>query len=300
MILLLAEMMELKAYPNRRARGTIVESKIDKHLGPIATVLIQDGSLRLKDHFVCGQTFGRVRLMTDEMGNQLKEAFPSTPVQISYFSELPKAGDLFFCLSGEKEAKRLAEVIADQYQAQIKEKSVDFKNFQRGIQKGEIPQLSIILKVDVFGSLQPITQSLKNLKIPGTKIEVIHSGVGMITESDVLFAAVSQGFVIGFNVTIDNKGTILAKEETVDIRLYNVIYELIDDVAKLAKGLIVPKYQEQIIGKGQVIRVFHIPDIGTVPGCLVQEGKFIKGYKARVIRKVIDYDSLKFPHFKGL
>jgi len=244
-------------------------------------VLIQDGALRLRDHFVCGQVFGRVRLMMDEMGNQLKEVFPSTPVQISYFSELPKAGDSFFGLSGEKEAKRLAEVIANQYQPRgnMREKIIDLKNFQVEIQKEKTPQLSIVLKVDVFGSLQPLIQSLKNINIAGTKIEVIHSGVGMITESDVLFAAVSRGLVVGFNVKVDNKGIILAREEGVDIRLYNIIYELIDEVAKLAQGLVVPKYQEQIIGKGHVIRVFHIPDIGTVPGCLVQEGKFIKGYK---------------------
>jgi len=287
MILLLAEIMELKADPQRMARGTVLESKIDPQLGPTATVLVQDGTLRLRDFFVCGQTFGRVRLMMNEWGMRIKVAPPSAPVQVSSFSGVPRAGDLFLVISGEKEAKKVADLIGKiQETARIKRPST-LKELQRQVRKEAIPELPIVLKVDVYGSLQPIVQSLNNIVIPGTRITIAHSGVGAINESDVLLASASRGLIIGFNVKADSKAEILAHQEGVEIRLHSIIYELINEAANLARGLVVPQYREEIIGRGEVIRIFHIPRVGTVAGCLVQEGKFIKGYQARVIRKGI-------------
>ena len=288
MILLLAEIMELKADPQRMARGTVLESKIDPQLGSTATVLIQDGTLRLRDFFVCGQTFGRVRLMMNEWGMRIKMAPPSTPVQISSFSGVPAAGDPFLAISGEKEAKKVADLLSrqDQDTERVKRPST-LKELQRQIQKEAIPELPVVLKVDVYGSLQPIVQSLNTIMIPGTRITIAHSGVGAISESDVLLASASRGLIIGFNVKADSKAELLAQQEGVEIRLHSIIYELIDEAANLAQGLVVPRYREEITGRGQVIRTFHVPKVGTVAGCLVLEGKFIKGYQARVIRKGI-------------
>jgi translation initiation factor IF-2 len=288
MILLLAEIMELKADPQRMARGTVLESKIDPQLGFTATVLVQDGTLRLRDFFVCGQTFGRVRLMMNEWGIRIKMATPSTPVQISSFSGVPRAGDPFLVISGEKEAKKVADLIGrqDQETERIKRPST-LKELQRQVQKEAIPELPIVLKVDVYGSLQPIAQSLNHIVIPGTRLTIAHSGVGAINESDVLLASASRGLIIGFNVKADSKAELLAQQEGVEIRLHSIIYELINEAANLAQGLVVPQYREEIIGRGEVIRIFHVPRVGTVAGCRVQGGKFIKGYQARVIRKGI-------------
>ena len=288
MILLLAEIMELKADPKRMARGTVLESRIDPQLGSTATVLIQDGTLRLRDFFVCGQTFGRVRLMMNEWGKRVKTAPPSTPVQISSFSGVPKAGDLFLVISGEREAKKVADLIGrEEQEAERVKRPSTLKEVQRQVQKEAIPELPVVLKVDVYGSLQPIVQSLNNIAIPGTRITIAHSGVGAINESDVLLASAGHGLIIGFNVKADSKAELLAQQEGVEIRLYNVIYELINEAANLAQGLVIPRYREEIIGRGEVIKVFHVPRAGTVAGCLVQEGKFIRGYQARVIRKGI-------------
>jgi translation initiation factor IF-2 len=298
MILLLAEIMELKADPQRMARGTVLESKIDPQLGPTATVLVQDGTLRLRDFFVCGQTFGRVRLMMNEWGMRIKVAPPSTPVQVSSFSGVPRAGDLFLVISGEKEAKKVADLIGKvQETARIKRPST-LKELQRQVLSEALPELPIVLKVDVYGSLQPIVQSLNNIVIPGTRITIAHSGVGAISESDVLLASASRGSIIGFNVKADSKAEILAHHEGVEIRLHSIIYELINEAANLARGLVVPQYREEIVGRGEVIRIFHIPRVGTVAGCLVQEGKFIKGYQARVIRKGIILHTSKIVSLK--
>ena len=232
MILLLAEIMELKADPQRMARGTVLESKIDPQLGFTATVLVQDGTLGLRDFFVCGQTFGRVRLMMNEWGMRIKMAPPSTPVQISSFSGVPRAGDPFLVISGEKEAKKIADLISrqDQETERIKRPST-LKELQRQVQKEAIPELPIVLKVDVYGSLQPIAQSLNNIVIPGTRITIAHSGVGAISESDVLLASASRGLIIGFNVKADSKAELLAQQEGVEIRLHSIIYELINEAA---------------------------------------------------------------------
>ncbi|MEW5801782.1 MAG: translation initiation factor IF-2 [bacterium] len=288
MILLLAEIMELKADPKRMARGTVLESKMDPQLGPTATVLIQDGTLRLRDFFTCGQTFGRVRLMMNEWGKRIKTAPPSTPVQISHFSEVPRAGDPFLAIAGEKEARKLADLIGQKGQGIDRVKRpATLVEIQRQIQKEAIPELPIVLKVDVYGSLQPIFQSLQNLVVPGTRITIIHSGVGAISESDVLLASPARALITGFNVKADSKAELMAQQKDVEIRIYSVIYDLINGVARLAQGLVVPHYREEIIGKGELIRVFHVPRVGVVAGCLVQDGKFIKGYQARVIRKGI-------------
>jgi len=291
MILLLSEMMELKADQSRAARGTVLESRIDPQLGPTATVLVQDGTLRIRDFFVCGQTFGRVRLMMNEWGKRMETAPPSTPVQISSFSQVPRAGDPFLVISSEKEARKLADLIGRQEQGaeRLRPRPTTLEEVQREIRKEAIPELPIVLKVDVYGSLQPIVQSLQSLAIPGARITIIHSGVGAISESDVLLASAAseRGIIIGFNVKPDGKAELLARQERVDIRLYSVIYDLINEVSRLAQGLVIPRYREEIIGRGEVIRVFHIPKVGVVAGCLVQEGKFVKGHQARVIRRGI-------------
>ncbi|MEW6378512.1 MAG: translation initiation factor IF-2 [bacterium] len=289
MILLLSEIMELKADPKRPARGTVLESQIDPQLGPTATVLVQDGTLRIRDFFLCGQTSGRVRLMMNEWGMRVDTAGPSTPVQVSYFSQVPKAGDPFLVISGEKEARKLADLLSRQEQEAEKQRPrpATIQEMQQEIRKETIPALPIVLKVDVFGSLQPIIQSLQNLAIPGARITIAYSGVGAISESDVLLASAGHGPIIGFNVKPDSKAELLAQQERVDIRLFSVIYDLIGEVGRLAQGVVVPRYREQIIGRGEVIKVFHIARVGVVAGCLVQEGKFVKGSQARIIRRGI-------------
>ncbi len=274
MILLQAEIMELKANPDKPARGVIIESKLDRGRGPVATVLVQEGTLRVGDDFVAGTTYGRVRALIDDDGNRISEAGPATPVEVLGFDEVPQAGDKFVVVENERIAKQIAnERRHRQRLAELaKAKRLNLEDIYKRIQEGEVRQLNIIIKADVQGSVEALKASLEKIEHPEVKVRVIHTGVGGITESDVMLAAASGAIIIGFNVRPEPMASKTAEKENVDIRLYNVIYEAIDDVKKALSGLLEPTKKETVIGRAEVRQIFPISRIGTVAGCYVLEG----------------------------
>lgn len=287
MILLVAEVKELKANPNRNARGLVIEASLDKGRGPVATVLVQKGTLHPGDHVAAGSCFGKVRAMTNENGRRMKEAGPSTPVEIIGFNEVPSAGEVFVQLDTEKEARNFAET----YIAEGKNKLVEstrnklsLDDLFNQIQAGNVKELPIIVKADVQGSVEAVKQSLEKLTNEEVAVKVIHSGVGAINESDVSLAAASNAVIIGFNVRPDATAKSTAEHEKVDIRLYKVIYQAIDDVAAAMKGMLEPVYEEKVIGHGTVRQVFKASKVGSIAGCYVLDGKFQRGCKARITR----------------
>ncbi len=274
MILLQAEIMELKANPNRPAKGVIVESKLDRGRGPVATVLVQTGTLKVGDAFVSGTTYGKVRALIDDMGKRISEAGPSTPVEVLGFSEVPQAGDQFVVVEDEKRARQIA--LARQHKERLAEisraKRLKLDDIYKQIQEGEIKELNIIIKADVQGSVEAIKGALEKITHPEVKVRVIHTSVGGINESDVMLAAASNAIIIGFNVRPEAKAAKAAEAEGVDIRLYRVIYEAIEDVKKAIEGLLEPTLKEKVIGRAEVRETFTISRIGTVAGCYVLEG----------------------------
>lgn len=274
MILLQAEIMELKANPNKSARGVIIESKLDRGRGPVATVLVQEGTLKVGDDFVAGITYGRVRALYDDEGNRLTEAGPATPVEVLGFNEVPQAGDKFVVVDNERIAKQIAN--ERQYRQRLaqlaKAKKVNLEEIFKKIQEGEVKELNIIIKADVQGSVEALKAALEKIEHPEVKVRVIHTAVGGISESDVMLAAASGAIIIGFNVRPESMATKTAEKEGVDIRLYNVIYEAIDDVKKALSGLLEPTKKETVIGRAEVRQLFPISRIGTVAGCYVLEG----------------------------
>ncbi len=288
-ILLVAELLELKANPNKPAIGTVIESKLDTKKGPVATVLIENGTLKRGDYFVAGYTWGKVRAMLDERGRNLKEAGPGTPVEILGFNEVPKAGDKFIVKSSEKEARQLAEQRKQKLEEELlaKRKRLHLENLQ------DAKEINIILKADVQGSLEAIIKSIEEIgkKFENVNINIIHSGIGAITESDVMLAAASNGLVIGFNVRPDAAARRAAEEEDVDIKIYGVIYDLLEDLEKALKGLLEPKKKEELLGICEVKKIFRIKGVGTVAGCIVIEGVIRRNSKARLVRDgVVIYD----------
>jgi len=281
-ILLVAELLELKANPNKPAVGTVIEAKLDTKKGPVATVLIENGTLKRGDYFVAGYTWGKVRAMLDERGRNLKEAGPGTPVEILGFNEVPKAGDKFIVKSSEKEARQLAEQRKQKLEEELlaKRKRLHLENLQ------DAKEINIILKADVQGSLEAIIKSIEELakKFENVNINIIHSGIGAITESDVMLAAASNGLVIGFNVRPDAAARRAAEEEGVDIKIYGVIYDLLEDLEKALKGLLEPKKKEELLGICEVKKIFRIKGVGTVAGCIVIEGVIRRNSKARLVR----------------
>ncbi|RUM59360.1 MAG: translation initiation factor IF-2 [Persephonella sp.] len=288
-ILLVAELLELKANPNKPAIGTVIESKLDPKKGAVATVLIENGTLKRGDYFVAGHTWGKVRAMLDERGNNLKEASPGTPVEILGFQEVPKAGDKFIVKSSEREARQLAEQRKQKYEEELlaKRKRLHLENLK------DAKEINIILKADVQGSLEAIIKSIEELakKFENVNINIIHSGIGAITESDVMLAAASDGIVIGFNVRPDAAARRAAEEENIDIKIYGIIYDLIEDLEKALKGLLEPKKREELLGICEVKKIFRIKGVGTVAGCIVIEGVVRRNSKARLVRDgVVIYD----------
>lgn len=288
-ILLVAELLELKANPNKPAIGTVIESKLDTKKGPVATVLIENGTLKRGDYFVAGYTWGKVRAMLDERGRNLKEAGPGTPVEILGFNEVPKAGDKFIVKSSEKEARQLAEQRKQKLEEELlaKRKRLHLENLQ------DAKEINIILKADVQGSLEAIIKSIEEIgkKFENVNINIIHSGIGAITESDVMLAAASNGLVIGFNVRPDGTARKSAEEEDVDIKIYGVIYDLLEDLEKALKGLLEPKKKEELLGICEVKKIFRIKGVGTIAGCIVIEGVIRRNSKARLVRDgVVIYD----------
>ena len=288
-ILLVAEILDLKANPNKPAIGTVIESKLDPKKGPVATVLIENGTLHQGDYFVAGYTWGKVRAMFDERGNQLKEAGPGTPVEILGFNDVPQAGDKFIVKPSEREARQLAEqrLRKREEELQAKRARIHFESLA-----GE-KEVNIIVKADVQGSLEAILKSLEELseKFEDVSINVIHSGIGRITESDVMLAAASNAIILGFNVRPDAAARKAAEEEGVDIRVYGIIYDLIEDMEKALKGMLEPEEREQFLGTCEVKQIFRIKGVGTVAGCIVTEGVIRRNAKARLVRDgVVIYD----------
>ncbi len=293
MILLQAEMLELKANYSAPARGTIIEAKLDKGRGPVATVLIQNGTLRTGDAFVTGLHYGRVRAMISDWGKRINEAGPSMPVEILGLSGVPEAGDSFIVVKDEATAKQVAAI--RQRKAAEKERmktaKVSLSDLYEKISSGEVKELNLIIKADVHGSIEAIKDALSKIKTDAIKLNVIHSAVGGIIEGDVMLASASNAIIIGFNVRPESKARALAEKEKVDIRLYDVIYDLTEDIKKAMEGLLEPVIKEEVTGRAEVREVFRISKVGNVAGCYILEGKALRGSRVRLIRdNVVIYD----------
>ena len=286
MVLLTSEMGELKADPKRKAKGTVIEAKLDKGRGAVATLLIQNGTLHVGDSILVGSTYGRIRAMFDDKGKSIKAAGPSIPVEILGLSEVPSAGDRFTVVKDEKTARNMAET----RKQKIKDESfhsanrVSLEDLYNQIQEGTVKELGIIVKADVQGSVQAIKQSLEKLSTEDVKVRVIHGGVGAITETDVTLATASNALLIGFNVRPDSNATVIADKEGVEIKTYRIIYDAIEDVKSAMIGMLDPEYKEVVNGKAEVRMVYKISNIGTIAGCYVTDGKIIRNSEVRVIR----------------
>ncbi len=285
MILLQAELLELKADPTRRAKGTVIESKLDRGRGPVATVLVQDGTLRQGDAFVCGTSYGRVRAMLDHRGQRVQEAGPSIPVEVFGLSSVPEPGVSFVVVEEEAKARQIAELrLAKQREAELQKTTrLSLEELSDRLKAGEIKELKVIVKGDTQGSVEALTQALKRLSTDEVKLVVIHSSVGGVTETDVTLAAASKAIIIGFNVRPEPKAATLAENEGVDIRLYNIIYQAIDDVRRAMEGLLTPTFREKTLGRAEVRQVFNVSGL-RVAGAMVLDGKVVRGARARVVR----------------
>lgn len=299
-ILLVAEVKELKANPNRLAKGTVIEAKLDKGRGPVATVLVQNGTLKQGDIIIAGTSVGRVRVMTNDKGQVVKEAGPSVPVEITGLAEVPSAGDTFNAVEDEKLARELVE------QRKHEAKQEQFKSYQKvtldnlfsQIEQGEIKELPIIVKADVQGSVEAVKQSLEKLSNDEVRVKVIHGAVGAVNESDVMLASVSNAIIVGFNVRPDPVASESAERDGVDIRLYRIIYDAIDEITTAMKGMLAPKFREVQLGRAEVRNVFKISNVGQIAGSYVLDGKISRNAEIRVVRDGIvicedKIDSLK-------
>jgi len=291
-LLLISEMQELKANPNRYALGTVVESKLDKNLGPTCTLLVQNGTLRLGDYLVVGTSFGRVRTLKNDLREELVEASPSTPVEITGLNEVPEAGDRFMAYASEKEARTIAENRKEQ--AKLKKNKANnaptLDDIFSRIQEGQ-KEIDVVLKTDVTGTEEAVKNALEKVQVEDVKVKVIRSSVGAITESDIVLAAASNAIVIGFNVRPSAKTIETAKEYNVDIRLYNVIYKLVEELEDAMKGMLDPEFEEKVLGQAEVRKLFKFSKVGTIAGCMVIDGTIKNNAKARLIRDgVVIYD----------
>jgi len=295
MILLQAEIMELKADYDRPARGTIIEAKLDRGRGPVATVLVNSGRLKIGDAFLVGTIFGRVRSLIDDTGKRINEALPSTPVEVIGFPEVPQAGDIFLVVQDERRARQIAisRLQREKMAALARQKRLSLGDVYTRIKEGEIKELNVIIKADVQGSVEAVKDALEMIKHPDVKVRTIHCGVGGINESDVMLASASNAIVIGFNIRPDPKASALAEREGVDIRLYSIIYEAIDDIKKALEGLLEPTITERVIGRAEVRQTFNISRVGTIAGCYVIDGTVTRASSGvRVIRdNVVIYES---------
>ena len=287
MILLDAEVKELKANPNRKGRGLILEAQLDKGRGPVATVLVQKGTLNVGDNVTVGTAFGKIRAMIDDKGRRVKKAGPSTPVEILGLNEVPQAGEVFIATETEKEARAMAETFIatkrEKMLADTKSK-LSLDGLFDQIQAGQIKDLNIIVKADVQGSVEAVKQSLAKLSNDEVAVKVIHGGVGAINESDVTLASASNAIIIGFNVRPDNQAKVVAEQEKVDLRLYRVIYNAIEDIEAAMKGMLEPTFEEKIIGHAEVRQTYKVSGVGTIIGGYVQDGKIVRNCKVRLLR----------------
>ncbi|UCH10304.1 MAG: translation initiation factor IF-2, partial [Fidelibacterota bacterium] len=285
-ILLEAEIMDLMAVKDAPAVGTIIESKLDKGLGPVATVLVQKGTMNIGDTFLCGSQLGRVRAMQDEHGKRLTQALPADPVQIQGFEDVPQAGDRFIVFEDDREAKRIsAERSRVRREMEYRQKSVrTLDEISRQIREGEVKQLSILLKADVDGSLEALADSLQDLATEEVAVDIIHRGVGMVSENDVLLALASNAVIISFRVNTSSGAKVLAKKDDVEIRNYDVIYNAVNEVKLALEGLLEPEQVESQLGVAEVRATFRVPSLGTIAGCYMKEGKAIRNASIRVKR----------------
>ena len=286
-LVILAEVQELKANPNRAAKGTVIEARLDKGRGPIMTVLVQNGTLKLGDIIIAGTAVGRVRTMINDKGQRVTEAGPSTPVEISGLSEVPSAGDVFNAVADERMARELAEerrISQANNNGLAGTKKVSLEDLFSQIQAGEMKTLNIIVKADVQGSAEAVKTSLEKISNDEVRVKVIHSAVGAINESDVMLAATSGAIIVGFNVRPDNAARDSAARSKVDMRMYRVIYDCINEIEAAMKGMLAPKFQENIIGHAEVRETYKVSKIGTVCGCYCTDGKIQRGCEVRVLR----------------
>ncbi len=285
MILLVAEMAELKASYSRRAQGTVIEAKLDKGRGPVATVLIQDGIMQIGDPVICGNIFGRVRAMINDQGIRIKKAFPSNPVEILGLTDIPQAGDHFLVVNDEKLARQIAQKRGEKLREATlhRVQPVSLDDLFKQIQDDEI-DLNIIIKADVQGSAEALQESLLKIENEKVKLNIIHKGVGSISESDVMLASASNAIIIGYNIRPEANARKVAEKERVDIRLYRVIYEIIDDIKAAILGLLEPKYEEAILGQAEIRKIFKVSKVGAIAGSYILEGKMTRNARLRVIR----------------
>jgi len=285
-ILLVADVNELKANTKRLASGTVIEAKLDKGRGPVTTVLVQNGTLRTGDILVAGASFGKVRRMSDDKGREIKEALPSTPVEIVGLSDVPVAGDIFKVFDSEKKARDVAD-----HRSQVKIESerrsssaVSLEELSKRVEDGLIQEIQVIVKADVQGSAEAVRQALERMEVGNVKINVIRSTVGGITESDVMLASASHAIIIGFNVRPNADIRKKAEEEGIEIRLHNIIYKVIEELEAAMKGMLAPVYKEEVLGQATVRQTFKVSKVGTIAGCMVTDGKITRNAKVRIIR----------------
>ena len=286
MVILTAEMQELQADPNRKGKGTVIEAKLDKGRGAVASLLIQNGTLNVGDSILVGSTYGRIRAMFDDRGKKIKSAGPSIPVEVLGLSEVPAAGDRFVVVKDEKTARNMAEARKEKIRTASHQSSnrVSLEDLYSQIQEGKVKELSIVVKADVQGSVEAIKQSLEKLSTDDIKVRVIHGAVGAITETDVTLGAASNAIIIGFNVRPDNNAIAQAEKDSVEIKTYRIIYDAIEDVKAAMIGMLDPEYKEVVNGKAEVRMTYKISNVGTIAGCYVTDGKIVRNSEIRVIR----------------
>ncbi|PGL67990.1 translation initiation factor IF-2 [Bacillus sp. AFS055030] len=286
MILLVSEVEEYKANPTRKALGTVIEAELDKGKGAVATLLVQNGTLKVGDPIVVGTSFGRVRAMVNDLGRRIKEAGPSTPVEITGLNEVPQAGDRFMVFADEKRARQVGEARASKAVLQQRNESskLSLEDLFAQIQEGNVKEINIIVKADVQGSVEAMAASLQKIEVEGVKVKIIHTGAGAITESDVILASASNAIIIGFNVRPDVNAKRTADLENVDIRLHRIIYKAIEEIESAMKGMLDPEFEEKVIGQAEVRQVFKVSKVGTIAGCYVTDGKITRDSGVRLIR----------------
>ena len=304
MILLTAEVCELKANPKRKARGVVIEAKLDKGRGAVATVLVQKGTLKVGEPIACGSAHGKVRAMMDDKGRRVKEAGPSMPVEIIGLNSVPSAGETFIAMDNEKDARNFAETYVSQDRERLLEETrsrMSLDDLFSQIQSGNVKELNIIVKADVQGSVEAVKQSLTKLSNEEVVVKIIHGGVGAINESDVTLASASNAIIIGFNVRPDPQAKLTADREGVDVRLYKVIYNAIEDVEAAMKGMLDPVFEEKVLGHAEIRQLFKASGVGTIAGSYVLDGVIERGCKVRISREgeqIFEGDLASLKRFK--
>ncbi|ASK63485.1 translation initiation factor IF-2 [Virgibacillus phasianinus] len=286
MILLVSEVEELKANPKSNAFGTVIDAQLDKGRGSVATLLVQNGTLRVGDSLVVGNTFGRIRAMVSHTGKRVNEAGPSTPVEVTGLNDVPQAGDQFLVFDDEKKSRQIGEARQQKHiqENRGEQSKVSLDDLFEQIKQGQMKEINIIIKADVQGSAEALASSLRKIEVEGVKIKIIHTAVGAITESDIILAAASNAIVIGFNVRPDANAKKTADSEKVDVRLHRVIYKVIEEIESAMKGMLDPEYEEKVVGQAEVREIFKVSKIGTIAGSYVTDGKITRDSGVRVIR----------------